>query len=68
MSSTPKQMGRRLEALRTRNGWSRQELADKARLSREYVRKLEAGLHDPTVSTLRRLAKALGEPVTELLE
>ena len=46
---------------------SRQELAEKAGLSREYVRLLEAGLYDPTVGTMERLAKALGVPVTELL-
>jgi len=67
MSPTPKQMGRRLKALRKQKGWSRQELAEEARVSREYVRKLEAGLQDPTVGTLQRLAKALGVAVTELL-
>ena len=36
-------------------------------MSREYIRKLEAGGYDPTVGTLQRLAKALGVPVTELL-
>ena len=68
MSPTPKQMGRRLKALRKKKKLSRQELAKEAGVSREYVRKLEAGLYDPTVGTLQRLAKALGVPVTELLE
>ena len=69
MSPTPKQMGRRLQALRKQKGWSRQTLADacKPHVSREYVRKLEAGLQDPTVGILQRLAKALGVAVTELL-
>jgi hypothetical protein len=30
--------------------------------------RLEIGCHDPTVTTLRKLAKALGVPVTVLLE
>jgi transcriptional regulator with XRE-family HTH domain len=67
MSPTPKQMGRRLQVLRKQKGWSRRLLADKAGVSREYVRKLEAGLQDPTVGTLQRLARGLGVPVTELL-
>ena len=38
-----------------------------AGITRQYVRQLEAGLSDPTVGTLQKLAKALGVPVTELL-
>ena len=65
---TPKQMGRRLQKLREERDLSRQELAERAHISREYVRKLEAGLQDPTVGILQRLAKALSVPVRELLE
>ena len=43
-------------------------LAQRATITREYVNKLEAGRYDPTIGTLRRLAKALGVPVAELLE
>ena len=67
MSPTPKQMGKRIRTLRKRLRLSRQELATKAHVSREYIRKLEAGGYDPTVGTLQRIAKALGVPVTELL-
>jgi len=66
MSPTPRQMGKRIQALRKEQNLSRQQLAAKARVSREYIRKLEAGKYDP-VGTLRRIAKALGVPVTELL-
>jgi transcriptional regulator with XRE-family HTH domain len=38
-----------------------------AGITRQYVRQLEAGLSDPTVGTLQKLAKALGVPVTEML-
>ena len=44
------------------------ELAKQARITREYVNKLEAGRYDPTVGVLQRLAKALRVKVTELLE
>ena len=60
-------MGRRLKALRVKKDMSRQALAEKAGLSREYIRLLEAGLYDPTVGALQKIAKALGVPVTELL-
>lgn len=68
MSPTPRQMGERLRALRKARAMSRQELAEKARVSREYVRQLEAGRYDPTVGVLQRLAKALGVPLMELLK
>lgn len=42
-------------------------LAAKARITREYVNKLEAGKYDPTVGVLQRIAKALGVPVTALV-
>ena len=47
---------------------SQAELAKLAKITREYVNKLEAGRYDPTVGVLQRLAKALKVKVTELLE
>ncbi len=47
---------------------SQATLAKKARITREYVNKLEAGRYDPTVGVITKLARALGVPVTELLE
>lgn len=61
-------MGRRLRALREGKGLSQGELAQKARITREYVNKLEAGRYDPTVGVVQRLAKALGVSVTELIQ
>ncbi|HEV8309207.1 MAG TPA: helix-turn-helix transcriptional regulator [Methylomirabilota bacterium] len=58
----------RLKRLREEKHLSQEALAKKARVTREYVNKLEAGKHDPTLGVLQRLAKALGVPVTELLE
>ena len=64
---TPKQMGRRLQALREARDLSRQQLAERAGLSREYVRRLEAGEYDPTVGMLQKLAKALKVTLAELV-
>jgi XRE family aerobic/anaerobic benzoate catabolism transcriptional regulator len=66
--ATARQMGKRLKQLREAKQWSQVALAQRARLSREYVLRLEAGQQDPSLSTLRALAKALGLPVTKLLE
>jgi transcriptional regulator with XRE-family HTH domain len=64
---TPRQIGMKLKKTREAKGLSQSELAKKARVSRAYVFRLEAGGSDPTVGVLRRLAKALGVPVTDLL-
>ena len=65
---TPRQIGTRIKKLRTAQGLSQEALAKRAKISREYVNRLEAGQYDPTVSVARRLAKALGVPLMELLE
>jgi transcriptional regulator with XRE-family HTH domain len=49
-------------------GLSQHALAVKARISRGYLARLEAAAQDPTLGVLERLAKALGVPVTALLE
>jgi transcriptional regulator with XRE-family HTH domain len=49
-------------------GLSQAALAKRAKITREYVNKIEAGQYDPTVGVLRRIAKALEVPVTELLQ
>mgnify|MGYP001415125538 FL=1 len=59
--------GKQLQRLRTIGGLTQEQLAVKAGLVRVYVTKLEQGEHDPTLSMLVRLAKALRVSVTELL-
>ena len=61
-------MGQRLKRLREAQGLSQYAVADKAGISRQYVRKLKAELSGPTLGMLQRLAKALGVPVVRLLE
>jgi transcriptional regulator with XRE-family HTH domain len=68
MSPTPRQIGMKLKRLRKARGLSQYALAKKAKISRVYVNKLEEARSDPTVGMLQRLAKALGVPVTALLE
>ena len=58
----------KLKRMREAKGLSQADLARRAKITREYVNKLEAGRYDPTMGTLQALAKALGVPVTELLE
>ena len=68
MSPTSKQMGTRIRRLRKAKGISQAALAQRAHLTRVYITRLEAGQQDPSLSTINALAKALGVPVTALLE
>jgi transcriptional regulator with XRE-family HTH domain len=49
-------------------GLTREQLAKKAKVTTAYVSMMEAGKRkNPSLDVLRKLAKALGVPVTELL-
>ncbi len=63
-----RRLGMKIRRRRLQRGLSQEALAKKARISRGYLARLEIGRHDPTVGTLKRLAKALGVPVTRLLD
>jgi transcriptional regulator with XRE-family HTH domain len=60
-------LGVKIQTLRTARKLSQEALAKRAGISRGYLARLEIGRHDPTVTMLRKLAKALGVPVTALL-
>ena len=67
MTTTPRRIARTLTRLRRAKRWSGYRLAQEAGVSREHVRRLEAGRADPTVGMLQKLAHALGVDVTALL-
>ena len=57
-----------LKTLRTAQEMGLRELAKKAKVPPGYLAELEAGKKkNPSLDVLKRLAKALGVPVTELL-
>ena len=68
MSPTRKQLAMRLKKTREVQKLTQAVVAKRARITRQYLYKLETGKADPTVPVLQRLAKALGVPVTALLE
>ena len=65
---SPKRLNRVIQALRESKKMSQRDLAKRANVTQGYVAQLENGLKkNPSLPVLRRLAKALGVPVTELL-
>ena len=63
-----KNFGKALRTLREEKGLSQRALAAKVRLTQAYIAELETGTRtNPTMNTLRRLAKALGVPGEKLI-
>ena len=61
-------IGERLKDLRVRRALTQEELADKASIGKNTVNRVERNLTEPHMSTLRKLAQALGVEPHELLE
>ncbi len=53
----------RLGDLRRAANLTQAELANRSNLSEQTIYKLEAGLHEPSMSALRRLTEVLGDGV-----
>jgi transcriptional regulator with XRE-family HTH domain len=65
---SPRKIGVALKRLRETKGISQLALAKRAKVAQAYISEMEAGeKKNPGIETLRKLAKALGVPVTELL-
>ncbi|HZF03662.1 MAG TPA: helix-turn-helix transcriptional regulator [Patescibacteria group bacterium] len=65
---SPERFAVRLRKLRETRGITQEALAKKVGVSRAYLSRLEMGRHDPPLSRLRKLAKALKVSVAELVE
>ena len=65
---TPRKMSVTIRRLRGETGLTQAQLAKRAKVTQGYIAQLEMGMKkNPSLDTLKRLAKALGVPVTELL-
>jgi len=63
-----RQLGMNVRTLRDKRAMTQEVLAKKAGISRGYLARVETGRHEPTLTMLRKLAKALRVAVTALLE
>lgn len=62
-----KNIGDRIKELRKRSGLSLDELASRAEMSKSGIWEIESGSSDPRLSTLRKIASALGVPLYQML-
>jgi transcriptional regulator with XRE-family HTH domain len=66
---SPKRLATVLRTLRDQNDMTQEDLAKRAKVARSYVALIESGRKkNPSLEILKRLARALGVPVAELLE
>jgi transcriptional regulator with XRE-family HTH domain len=63
-----KKLGGNLKKLRLKKSLSQGDLADKLEVDRAYISNIENGRMNPTLSTLEKIAKALGISSSELLK
>src|SRR5882672_10180235 len=62
-----RRLGERVRTLRNQRGMSRKVLAQHAKVSERYLAQLETGQGNGSIVLLRRIARAIGLPVTQLV-
>jgi transcriptional regulator with XRE-family HTH domain len=59
---------KKLVNLRAKHGLSQRDLAKRSNVTNVTIARIETGVYDPRLSTLRKLAKALKVKVSDLLD
>jgi transcriptional regulator with XRE-family HTH domain len=67
MQEIQSRLGARIRTLRTKNGWSQEEFADRCGLHRSYMGAVERGEKNLTLATLHILARTLDTTISGLL-
>jgi transcriptional regulator with XRE-family HTH domain len=68
MPSATERVATRVVELRQRCGLSQEALAERARVHRMTIQRLEQAAHPPGLDTLERIAKALGVTLAQLVQ
>lgn len=66
MSELARQLGKRIYLFRKQNRLTQAALAEKARISNEFMSSMERGAKLPSLPTLERVAKVLGVGLKDL--
>jgi putative transcriptional regulator len=59
-------MRNRLEEMRSRSGWTQQELAERVEVSRQTIISLERGRYNPSILLAFRLARLFDTQIEDL--
>jgi transcriptional regulator with XRE-family HTH domain len=60
-------LGKQIKRCRTVLGLTQTQLAKKSRVTQSFIAQVETGMSNPSLATIRRLAKAVGLTVSDLL-
>ncbi len=60
-------IGKRIEKLRYKKGWSLREMGKRTQLSHDFISRVEKGETTPSFSSLESIAEALGIDIVELI-
>lgn len=63
-----KVLGRSIRKHRERLEWTQEELAEESDTHRTYLADIERGVRNPSIETVRRLARALRIPISEIFQ
>ncbi len=68
MSDSAKKLALNMKKIRARKHMSQGDICRELGVDRAYISTIESGKQNPTLSTIERIAKALGVSVDELLK
>lgn len=61
-------VGGRVRQCREKRQWTQEDLAERAELDRSYIAGIEAGLRNPSIKAIAKIARGLGLTPSALLE
>jgi transcriptional regulator with XRE-family HTH domain len=61
-------VGARVRQCREERRWTQEDLAERAELDRSYIAGIEAGLRNPSIKAVAKIASGLDLTLSELLQ
>ena len=61
-------VGARVRYCREKRQWTQEDLAERAELDRSYIAGIEAGLRNPSIKAVAKIARGLDLTLSELLQ
>ena len=68
MVTSAKKLGQNMKKIRLAKQMSQGDICRKLGLGRSYISNVESGKNNPTLSTITKLAQALGVKIEELIK
>jgi transcriptional regulator with XRE-family HTH domain len=62
------ELGKKIDELRKKKGWTQLEFAEKLKIQRTALTRIELGNVNSTISTLLNISKTLGITIDELVK